>query len=420
MSVLSSPTPMKPLAGWRQSPVHFLAAITFINWLGFASWGALINNFAVDSAALSWNGIGLLQSVREIPGFLAFTAIFWILWLREQTFAYLALLVLGLGVALTGFFPTMTGLLITTFIMSVGFHYLETMNQSLSLQLLDKRTAPADMGRIASAGAVAQFLAYGGLLVAAYVGYTSYEGLFLTLGLASIALGILAWLVFGRFDGTVPQKKTIVLKQRYWLFYALNFMSGARRQIFTAFAAFLLVKTFGYTILQISLLFLLTAALNTFLAPKLGAAIVRLGERATIIFENIALLVVFTGYAIAANGAFGDAGPRIAGLLYVVDGVFLTLSIAQRTYFQKIGSPGDMAPTAAVSFTINHIMAVIIPVAFGLLAVSRGDPAIIFWLGCAIATISLALAFLVPRDPSAGNETIFSRSGGSASAVPAE
>jgi hypothetical protein len=403
----------------RTSPVAFLATLYFVNWLGFASWSALINNFSVDAAGVSWNGIGLMQSVREIPGFLAFTAIFWILWFREQTFAYMALLTLGFGIALTGYFPSMTGLLITTFIMSVGFHYLETMNQSLSLQLLDKRTAPADLGRIAAAGATAQFIAYGALLGAAYVGYTSYQGLFVAVGVASMALTLLAWTWFRKFDGTVPQRKSIILRQRYWLFYALTFMSGARRQIFTAFAAFLLVKNFGYTIFEISLLFLLTAALNTVLAPRLGAAIGRIGERNTIIVENLALLVVFTGYALASNGVFGQSGAAVAGALYVLDGVFITLSIAQRTYFQKIGDAADMAPTAAVSFTINHIMAVIIPVAFGLLAVSRGDPAIIFWLGCVIALISLALAFLVPHDPSAGNETTL-RPGRAASAVPAE
>ena len=93
--------------------------------------------------------------MREIPGFLAFTAIFWLAFMREQVLAYAALFILGLGVALTGQFPTLDGVLITTFIMSVGFHYFETANVSLQLQLLPKAEAPRLIGYIAAAGAAA-------------------------------------------------------------------------------------------------------------------------------------------------------------------------------------------------------------------------------------------------------------------------
>ncbi len=80
--------------------------------------------------------------------------------------------------------------------------------------------------------------------------------------------------------------------------------------------------------------------------------------------------------------------------------MFFTLTIAQRTYIQKIGDAADMAPTAAVSFTINHIMAVFIPVTFGL--IWTASPAYVFLLGVGIASSSLILAFLVPHDPGPG------------------
>ncbi len=115
-------------------------ALAFINMFGFAGWQTLFNNFAKDAAGFSGADIGLAQTVREIPGFLAFTAILWFLMMREQVVAYVSLLILAGGIALTGLYPTLTGLLITTFIMSVGFHYFETVNQSLSLQLFPKRT----------------------------------------------------------------------------------------------------------------------------------------------------------------------------------------------------------------------------------------------------------------------------------------
>ncbi len=379
------------------SPIVFLRSLAFINYLGYAGWSALLANFAVEQAGFQWLENGLTQSVREIPGLLAFTAIFWLLLVREQVLAYAALFVLGLGVALTGQFATLTGVLVTTFIMSTGFHYFESMNVSLQLQLLPKAEAPRLIGTITAAGAAAQFLAYGGLAVAWWAGWRSYQQLFLLVGLACMALSLAAMACFQPFQGPVRQRKSIVVRRRYWLFYLLQFMTGARRQLFMAFGGFLLVWKFGYSVADMATLMLVTTAANTVLAPRLGRLVMEVGERRTIMIENIVLIVVFAGYATTASA-------WVAGGLFVVDGVFFTLTLAQRTYFQKIADPADMAATTSVAFTVNHVAAVTVPVAFGALGMI--NPAIIFWIGTGIASVSLACSFLVPRHPMPGNETV--------------
>ncbi len=380
-----------------RAPLVFLMCVTFANWLSFAAWQALLNNFVVERGGFQWAEIGITQSVREIPGLLAFTALFWITIFREQSFAYVSLLTMAFGIAITGFYPSFSGVLVTTFIMSVGFHYFETMNSSLQLQLLPKKDAPKLMSWISTAAAAAQFVAYGSLALAWKFGFTDYKTMYLLLGGACLLLTVVAITAFPKFDGPVPQRKTIVLRSRYWLYYAMTFMSGARRQLFFAFAGFLLVKKFGFTLMDTALLMLSTAALNTVFAGRMGALIQKVGERRTIMLENAVLMLVFAGYAIT-----NDA--RVAGALFIVDGVFFTLMLAQRTYFQKIGDPADMASTASVAFTINHIAAVAIPVLFGTLGMI--NPSIIFWLGVGIAAISLALSMLVPDDPGPGNETV--------------
>lgn len=399
----SSPPEATSAAGWiarlRSEPVIFLMALAFVNMLGFAGWQTLFNNFAKEAAGFTGAEIGLSQTIREIPGFLAFTAIFWFMVMREQTVAYLSLLILGGGIAITGLYPSLTGLLITTFIMSVGFHYFETVNQSLSLQLFPKAQAPRLLGRVSGAAATAQFIVYAALALLWWFGIRHYETLFGLIGLICIVLAMAGFAFFKKFDGEVAQRKTIVLRRRYWLYYVLTFMNGARRQIFTAFAGFLLVEKFGFKVPDIAILMLVTAALNTFAAPRLGALVGHWGERRTIAFENITLILVFLGYAFATSG-------WLAASFFVIDGVFSILVIAQRTYMQKIGDPADMAPTAACAFTINHIAAVVIPVTFGLIWLK--NPSYVFLIGAGIATTSLALSFLVPHDPGPGNETIFS------------
>jgi predicted MFS family arabinose efflux permease len=90
--------------------------------------------------------------------------------------------------------------------------------------------------------------------------------------------------------------------------------------------------------------------------------------------------------------------------LYVLDHLLFALAIAQKTYFQKIADPADQAPTAAVSFTINHIAAVTLPAPLGLLWLTA--PGMVYALAAALALVSLALSFLVPRHPGQGRETV--------------
>ncbi|HEX2136791.1 MAG TPA: MFS transporter [Microvirga sp.] len=394
--------------GFFASPTAFLMTVAFINWVGFASWQALFNNFAKEIGNFTGWEVGVLQSVREIPGFLAFTAAFWFMIMREQTLAYFSVVLLAAGTMVTGYLPSYHGFLFTTFVMSVGFHYFETANQALALQLLPKSEAPRVLGKVASAMAAAQLVAYSLIALLSWGLQPSYQSLYLGFGLGSLVLIGLAAVLFRRFDGDVPQHKGIILRRRYWLYYALTFLSGARRQLFMAFGGWLLVERFGYDLAAFSALLFIYCGINLVAGPFFGRVIARIGERATIILENLSLIVVFLGYALTTSGT-------VAGALFVLDGVFFTLTIAQRTYFQKISHPADIAPTASVAFTINHIAAVAIPVLFGRLWIK--DPTLVFTIGALIATASLALAFLVPRHPEPGHETIFAPAG---RVVPAE
>lgn len=368
--------------------------------LSFATWQTLLNNFAIDRAAFTGAEIGILQSLREVPGFLAFGVVFVLLLMREQKLAYLSLLCLGVGTAITGLFPTVLGLYATTVLMSLGYHYYETVQISLSLQWIDKARAPETLGRLVSAGSLASIVIFGAVWLAFDVAQLDYVWVYLMGGGLTAAIAVLVWLLFPLFPQKVTQHKHMVLRRRYWLYYLLIFMSGARRQIFIVFAAFLLVEKFNYPVGSIALLFLLNAAMNVVLAPRIGRLIMRWGERKALLCEYSGLIVVFTAYAFVENAT-------LAAGLYVVDHLFFVLAIAIKTYFQKIADPADIASTAGVGFTINHIAAVVIPVFFGALWLI--SPAAVFLAGTAMAVVSLGLAFNVPNRPAPGNEVIFGR-----------
>ena len=122
--------------------------LTIGSTIGLQAWRTLFDNFAVRVAGLDGNHIGVIQSVREIPGFLALLAVFVIMVIQEHRLSALSVLVLGLGLAATGPFPSYTGILLTTVVMSFGFHYFETTNQSLTLQYFDQKTSPWVFGKL--------------------------------------------------------------------------------------------------------------------------------------------------------------------------------------------------------------------------------------------------------------------------------
>ncbi len=386
---------MRSLAQWR-NPKTFLILISIVVPIAFSTWNALLNNFVIEKAAFTGADIGLLQSVREIPGFLAFTAVFVLLFIREQKFMILALVMLAVGVAITGFFPSVYGLLCTTLLMSIGFHYFETLKQSLSLQWLTKEEAPEMLGKLISVGALASLCTYGVLWMLLEVVQLEFKWIYLIAGTSALMVTIFMWLSFPNFETEIQQTKKLILRKRYWLYYALTFMSGARRQIFTVFAGFLMVEKFGYSASEITLLFLANYVFNWLFAKKIGRWIGVIGERKALMFEYTGLICVFVGYAIVQTS-------EMAAALYIIDHLFFALALAIKTYFQKIADPADMASTAGVAFTINHIAAVIIPVSFGLLWLV--SPAAVFYVGAGMALLSLILSLNIPQAPTEGNET---------------
>ncbi|UWQ22900.1 MFS transporter [Jannaschia sp. W003] len=391
------------LPPWRR-PEALLMLMAFAMPVAFATWSALLNNFTVERAGFDGAAIGWLHTVREIPGFLAVGVIAVILFVREQTLALVSLVLLGVATALTAQFPSLGGLLFITLLSSIGFHYYETVNQSLQLQWLPKDRAPRMLGVLLSIGSGATLLAYGAIVVTWRAFDLSYDLVYWLSGGFTAAVAALAFFLYPSFESPHPQVKRMVLRRRYWLYYALQFMSGARRQIFVVFAGFMMVERYGLAVHEVTALFMGTLLVNMISAPLVGRAVGHFGERSALVIEYAGLGTIFVLYA----GLYHfDWGVGVAAALYVANHVFFSLALAIKTYFQKIAAPGDIAPTAAVAFTINHIAAVFLPALLGYLWLS--SPTLVFVAAAAMAAVSLMLSTLVPRHPEPGRETTLAR-----------
>jgi hypothetical protein len=363
----------------KSDPMYrYLIVFTICSSMGLQTWLTLFNNFAVDIAGLDGHHIGIIQSVREIPGFLALLAVFVIMFIKEYRLSVLSIFVLGLGVSLTGLFPTYSGLVLTTLVMSFGFHYFETTNMSLTLQYFDEGTSPWVFGKQRSFAAAANIGV--GILIYFLAFLLDFAKIYLLIGGLIVTSAVWGLTQDPSGKEIVPQRKKMIVRKKYWLFYFLTLMAGARRQIFMAFAVLLMVQKFEYSLQEVTILFVINNIINYYLSPLIGKSIIRFGERKVLSLEYFSLILVFLAYATTTT-------KLLVAVLYILDHIFFNFSIAIRTYFQKIGDPRDIAPSMAVGFTINHIAAVFLPAIGGFLWVI--DYRIPFIGGAALSLISL-------------------------------
>jgi hypothetical protein len=363
----------------KKNPMfRYLVVLTIASSVGLQAWLTLFNNFAVEVAGLRGSHVGIIQSVREIPGFLALLAVFVMLIIKEHRLSALSILVLGLGLGATGFFPSFSGLLLTTLMMSFGFHYYETTNRSLTLQYFDKSTSPWVFGKLRSLSAASNIGV--GIFIYLIAAVLNFTQIYIIIGGLIVSAAVYSLFQKPTDDNRVPQKKKMLLRKKYWLFYFLTFMGGARRQIFMAFAVFLLVKKFQFSVQEVTILFVINNLINYFLSPIIGRSIIRYGERRILSVEYTSLLFIFLAYAVVEY-------KLLAAFLYMLDHIVFNFAMAIQTYFQKIGDPEDTAPTMAMGFTINHLAAVFLPAIGGFLWMV--DYRIPFVAGACMSLVSL-------------------------------
>jgi predicted MFS family arabinose efflux permease len=295
---------------------------------------------------------------------------------------------MGIGLMLTGFLPHFTGIIITTLIMSFGFHFYETTNQSLILQNFDEYQSPLVIGKQRSIMSLVCIIVGIGIFFLSV--WLSYKVIFLIIGILVVCTGIWGFLNEPARLNTAVQNKKILLKKEYGVFYLLTMLSGARRQIFMVFSVLLLVKKFEFTVQQVTFLFTINNIINYFAAPFVAKAIKRFGEKCVLRYEYSSLIIIFTAYAFCPN-------KWVVALLYIFDHITFNGSMAIRTYFHKIADQKDISSNIAVSFTINHLAAVILPVIGGYLWMI--DHKIPFIVGVFIGAASLITTKYVKIHP---------------------
>jgi MFS family permease len=375
-----------------------LAIATFFLYLGFNVWRAVFNNFAVEEIGVTATQIGVIQAIREVPGLLGFTLGFLALVFSEMRIMGISVLIMGVGLVVSGMSDIVSVLILGTLLMSIGFHWFYPSSSSLVLMGMAKEEAPKVLGRLRSVSAFAAVI--GTVVVWIFIDGIEfgpidipswgYRTTLIIIGVV-VMLGSLITLGDRIQKGAQREKRKVIFRREYWLYYALTFLMGSRRHIFTTFAIFMLVQVHGISVRETATLFLINNLLNTYAGAQLGKLVARFGERKVLTANFVGLIGVFLGYAFV---------PYLPVLfaLFVLDNIFFGFNLAIESYFQKIAfSPEEITSNVSMAQTINHVSALIVPVVGGILW-EQISPAATFLAGVLIAVASLVLVQFIRTD----------------------
>jgi hypothetical protein len=375
----------------KNNPIYkYLMVLIIVASAGLQGWMALITNFAKEVVGVDGFQMGMTQSFREIPGFLTFLVVYLLMVFKEHRLSAWSIVLMGIGIGITGFFTTLTGLLFTTMVMSIGFHYFETTSKSLIAQHFSKQDAPVVFARLRGFGALANIVVGASVWGLAYV--LSYKVIFILVGIITVCAGVYLLYMNPAINQVMHQNKKLFLKKKYSLFYVLNFLSGARRQIFIVFAIFLLVERFELSVTTVAGIFVLNYFMTYLTNGWISRSIKNYGEKVVLTMEAASLVVIFLGYAFIPMLNYDWIVFVVVGL-YVIDNIFFNFAIGLNTYLQKIADTQDLGSQTAVGFTINHISAVVIPLFGGAMWMLNWQ--LPFIIGACLSAISIVFTMQI-------------------------
>lgn len=354
---------------------------------GFQVWRTVFNNLAVEDLGVEAVAIGAIQSIREVPGLMGFLFVLMVALLGSELRTMgVNVIILGLGLVFTGLSQNVLTLALGTLVTSIGFHYFYSGSQAVLLQVTASAETPHALGRLSSAGALGSILATLGVTGAALV--LDNRSIMILGGIVIIIAGLalLPRMNVARRFGHKSNGARESVRRDYWLYYALTFLMGTRRHVFSTFAIFLLVRVHGLETWQTATLFLVNSVVSFLALPQLGRLVGRFGERRMLTLNFVCLIGIFIGYATISSTLI------LIGL-FVLDNIFFGFGLALNSYFQKIAVvPEDITPNMSMGQSINHVAAVIIPLLGGWLW-ETFDPATPFLAGAVVALISLVFTY---------------------------
>jgi MFS family permease len=346
---------------------------------------ALNANFVVEEMNLSGLQQGVLEMFRESCGIFALGILAILAGLAEPLIGAAMLVVFGVGLASYFFVHEYFWLVVASLLWSQGLHVWMPLPNAMGLALAEPGREGKRIGQIQAAGAAGSGLGLVCALLLSMVG-VPIRPLYVVAGLVALVAAAACLYIPRQIRSEKPK---LVFRRRYGLYYLLSFLEGWRKQIFLAFAGFLLVKEYGTPLRTMLIMWIAVQAVGWFTSPAVGRLIDRIGERKVLVFYYSFMTLCFIGYAFIRNKFL------LYGV-FLLDSAFFVFAMALTTYIGRLTPPSEKTMTLSTGVAMNHIASVTMPLVGGFAWKYLGYKWT-FLIGAAAAAAAIFVATRIPE-----------------------
>jgi predicted MFS family arabinose efflux permease len=382
------------------------ASAAMILGMALSMMNATFNNFLNERFALSGFERSFLEFPRELPGFLVVfvSAALW--FLGSRRLGVFSILLASVGAFLIGFAsPAYWVMVVWLFIYSMGDHLFMPIASTIGMELAREGQ---DGRRLGQLNAIRNAAAIGGSFLV-FLGFRYFGFTFeITFAIAAAFFLLAAFLLYQMTPAKVAERRSYLqLHKEYRLYYALNVLSGARKQLFITFAPWVLVQVFEQPTQLMATLFTIGGVIGILFQPLLGWTIDRFGERFVLSAEAVILIVVCAGYGFAKFIFPTEIAFLVVCVAFLVDQMIFSVGMARATYMKKIAKqPDDIQPALTAAVTIDHIFSISAALLGGVIWGVYGFQ-YVFLMGAILAAINffVALQVRIPQPPVGNTQT---------------
>jgi MFS family permease len=376
--------------------MFFAAVICMAAAMGI--FESIFNNYLDDTFEMAADSRGILELPREFPGFMVVVMAGVLCMLTVTQLGIVGAVVFAVGTAGIGLWGGRSygGMIILMMIHSAGLHLLQPVTSSIALSLADSSKRGMRMAQVGIVGTVGMVGGTALIKVLFNESAPAYTVWFVLA--AGIAL-IPAVLYYRMHLPHLHQPRArMVIRKRFSLYYALEFLFGARKQIFLTFGFWVLVKEYEAKADDIAGLLMTAAIIGLGFKPMVGWTVDRFGPRAVMVADGFLLAVVCIGYGYARHfTSDADLAFRIASACFVADSLLFALGNARSVYVSHLTeSHQELTSTLAMGVSINHIASMVIPMIGGAIWMAFGYERV-FTAAAVLALGISAVSTLVPK-----------------------
>ncbi|MFA7229928.1 MAG: MFS transporter [Victivallaceae bacterium] len=363
----------------RKKLILFLLAAIFIFYIAENIYGNIFNNYLDQVQKIGTSARGLLELPRELPGALSVFAISAMFFLSEGAIAAVACFLLSAGLialAVPGFAGNYWLLCLWIGVASFGQHFFMVIVDAIVLHTASPENRSLRLGQMKS------LITAAGLVGSAFVWFKwkyvsqNFNIDFIIAGTVAFIAGLIFVIMkpAGHFKKCASWRDRIVLKKQYSLYYVLEALFGARKQVFITFGFWLLVFTLGKSPAYMGKLMLIAGVIGLAFRPFIGKIIQVYGERRALISESVLVVLVCLGYAFAMKLFSLETASIILSACFIADSSLFAFSMARASYLARtVEKRDDLTPSLYSGMAINHVTSIVGAVLGGLLWKVTGD-----------------------------------------------